>query len=488
MNMHYLDNGIAMLEMSEEFILHLASYSIFPEVEYGQYYLDIETYGRWEDYLPLSYFAKNVKNDVGNEYYSLDFLQFNIGFPSSAKTVIDGQNEVLDTINSEVRSFITFQYIENGSNLLDENFTTTVLADKNKVVYVDNYTGWETTKFEVVDNTIIYPPKSIDFNKLAIVYSVEFKNKGTTTKQINLRKLEISSQALNNNSFNPIGTRFGINIFPYKKSGLYYDYKNNNPVSIYKKSTPYLYLTKNSGIELKPVNDIKLERGIAIPVNSENAASYKINAVQLWLMYDYETFSDVPKQLFKIQYKNDTIIFYIVANSLQKNRAKIYARKQSTGEIYNGLAFYLNGKLVTEPVLTAREWNVIGITFSNSLNYNYFIGKITLNDNFVFNNISMYQASNLQEIESQITRPWFNVKTTGGLELDWQFWKNSYIWENVLIFSSKEAYSINPSDIYNTYMGSNKIIIDDSEGLVIDADKIRTYSNVSWSSSVQIPL
>jgi hypothetical protein len=323
---------------------------------------------------------------------------------------------------------------------------------------------------------------------LAIVYSVEFKNKGTTTKQINLRKLEISSQALNNNSFNPIGTRFGINIFPYKKSGLYYDYKNNNPVSIYKKSTPYLYLTRTSGIELKTVNNTEEERGIAIPVNSQNAANYKISAMQLWLMHDYETFSDVPKQLFKIEYKEDTIIFYIVANSLQKNRAKIYARKQSTGGIYNGLAFYLNGKLVTEPVLTVKEWNVLGITFLNSLSFNYFIGKTTLNDNFIFNNIGMYQSSSLQEIESQITRPWFNVKTTGGLDLDWQFWKNSYIWENVLVVSSKEAYSINPSDIYNTYMGSNKIIIDDLEGLVIDADKIRAYSNVSWLSSVQIPL
>jgi hypothetical protein len=125
---HYLSNGIAIKENSEGFMNHSYSYAIFPEIEYGQYYLDVETYGRWEDYLPLSYFAKNVKNDVGNEYYSLDFLQFNIGFPSSTKIIIDGQNEVLDTANSEVRSFITFQYIENGSNLLDENFTTTVLA------------------------------------------------------------------------------------------------------------------------------------------------------------------------------------------------------------------------------------------------------------------------------------------------------------------------------------------------------------------------
>jgi hypothetical protein len=486
--MHYLDNGIAMLEMSEEFMLHLASYTLFPEVEYGQYYLDIGTYGRWEDYMPLSYFAKNVKNDVGNEYYSLDFLQLNIGFPSPINTITEGELQVFDTLQSEVRSFITFQYIENGSNLLDENFTTTLSPTEDRIVDLDKYPNWETTKFEVVDNTLIYPSKNIDFNKLAIVYTIEFRNRGTQTKQINLKTLQLSSESLNNNSFNPIGTRFGINLFPYKKSGIYYDYKTNNPFSIYKGSTPYLYLTRNSGIELREVDGETLERGIAIPINSQNAINYKINAFQLWMMSDYNTFSDIPQEMFKIEDKEYTIIFYIVANSTQKNRAKIYARKKSTGQTYNGFAFYLNGKLVTEPVITAREWNVLGITFANSLNFNSYIGKLTINSSFVFNNIGTYQASSLQEIQSKITRPWFNVKTTGISELDWQYWQNSYNWQNVLIISSKEAYAISPSDIYNTYIGSNKIIIDDSEGMIVDAETIKVYSNASWLSVVQSPL
>ncbi len=36
---------------------------------------------------------------------------------------------------------------------------------------------------------------------------------------------------------------------------------------------------------------------------------------------------------------------------------------KNTGNTYNGLAFYLNGNLVNEPVITSREWNVLGITF-----------------------------------------------------------------------------------------------------------------------------
>jgi hypothetical protein len=488
MNMHYLNNGIAKINQIEEFMMHLASYTLFPEIEYGQYYLDIGTYGRWQDYMPLSYFAKNVKNDIGNEYYSLDFLQFNIGFPPSTNTINENNINFIDTANSEIKSFVTFQYIQNGSNLLDENFEIVALPTENKVIDLNNYVNWQNTKFEIVDNTIIYPPMNIDFNDLAIVYSVEFKNNGTLTKQINLKKLEICSQAFNNNSFNPIGTRFGVNLFPYKKSGVYYDYNTKNPFSIYKGSTPYLYLTKKSGIELKKIDESSVERGIAIPINSQTANNYKVNAFQLWLMSDYETFSDIPQELFKIEHKEDTIIFYLVANSIQKNRAKIYAKRKSTGKSYNGFAFYLNGKLVTEPTITAKEWNVIGLTFANSLNFNSYIGKLTLNGSFVFNNIATYQASSLQEIQSKIVRPWFNVKTTGLSELDWQFWSNSYIWEGVLIVSSKEAYAISPSDIYNTYVGINKIIIDDSEGMILDSEVMKIYTNTTWSSSVHTPV
>ena len=90
---------------------------------------------------------------------------------------------------------------------------------------------------------MIYPNKSVDFNSLAIVYSLEFNSRGILTKPILLNRLQLASEALNDNFSNPIGTRFGINLFPFKQSGIYYNYKAKNPFSIYKESTPYLYLT-----------------------------------------------------------------------------------------------------------------------------------------------------------------------------------------------------------------------------------------------------
>ena len=78
---------------------------------------------------------------------------------------------------------------------------------------------------------------------------------------------------LNDNSFNPVGTRFGTDLFPYKRSGLYYDYKSKNPFSIYKGSTPYLYLTRYSGIELRGQYDPAVDRGLVVPINSSTAVS-----------------------------------------------------------------------------------------------------------------------------------------------------------------------------------------------------------------------
>ena len=68
-------------------IAHLASYTLLPIEAYGKFFLDIGISGQWQDYLPLSYFAQFVTNDVGNEFYDLDFLQFNIGYPSPDKSL-----------------------------------------------------------------------------------------------------------------------------------------------------------------------------------------------------------------------------------------------------------------------------------------------------------------------------------------------------------------------------------------------------------------
>ena len=520
-------------ETSTELINHTASYTLLPTEAYDKFFLDIGVSGYWQDYLPLSYFAQFVTNDVGNEFYDLDFLQFNIGYPSPDKllesesivenwTYSDLKNEYknpvqktyeqlgnilytgwadyedmlqksakyyeYDTTSASIRSYLTFQYVADGANALQDSFTITETAKSNKIIDMDEHAQWANTKFEIIDNTLIYPTKTIDFNDLAVVFHLEFNLRNTLTKPIKLSRLEFASQALSENSFNPIGTRFGLNLFPYKRSGIYYDYKSKNPFSIYKGSTPYLYLDRKSGIQVRGEFDKQISRGIAVPINQELASNYRVSAAQLWMRYDEENFPLVPTELFEINYKNDKIKFYMVADSEKGNRARIYAKSQNTGLDFNGLSYFWNGSLVREPVITVKEWGVLGIAFSNALNLDLYLGGINLTGPMLFNNVGYYQANNLQQIQSTLVRPWLKVKTDGITNFNWQYWINNFTWQGVLVIGTSSLYGVNPDAVYKTYLGTNKIIIDDSEGMIFDADKIKIYTDTSWQTSVKVPV
>ena len=528
----YFSDGFAATTSGQNLIDFTASYTLLPTEAYDSYFLDIGVAGYWEDYLPLSYFGQFVQNDVGNTYYDLDFLQFNIGYPRPSELLeqastsawtyqqlkddfeypiqrtysqldnylftgwdnylqMQGQTEKYyeyDTEDASIRSFVTFQYVTDGANAPRSEFTTTRTAREGSIIDINDFNQWPVTKFEVVDNTLIYPAKNIDFNDLAIVYHLDFNIRGILRKPIRLRRLELASQAFNDNSFNPVGTRFGVDIFPYKKSGIYYDYKAKNPFSIYKGSTPYLYMTRTSGIQVRGDYDPLVNRGLAIPINSNLADDYRISALQMWLRYDDKQFPESPVELFEIKYRFDTIKFYFVADSETGDRAKIYALSLDTGQEYNGLSYYWNGALVREPVITRNEWGVLGIGFSNSLNFDLFLGGINLNGPFVFNNVAYYQANNLQQVQSTLTRPWQQVISYNGTNFNWQYWLNSSTWEGVLVIGSSELYGVDPTDVYKTYIGTNKIIFDDDEGLTIDADKLKIYADTVWTVRVGTPV
>jgi len=521
-------SGITEEENAIALFNHLSSYTLLPIENYDSYFLDIGVSGSWQDYLPLSYFAQFVTNDVGNQFYDLDFLQFNVGVPSptslienetvsawtyadlyqnyfqpTQQTYYQFDNQLLtgwnnyedanqeavktyeyDTTDSAVRCYLTFQYIEDGANLLDSDFTITQPVLRDSIIDVNEYENWETTKFEVVNNAIVYPSKTVDFNDLAIVYHLEFKVRGILHKPILLNRLQLASQAFNDNSFNPVGTRFGVDLFPYKRSGIYYDYKSKNPFTIYKGTTPYLYLTKDSGIQVRG-DILSLEdRGISLPINQALSSDYLVSAVQLWLRYSEDEFPPVPTELFEIIYKEDTFKFYIVADSDTGSRARVFAKSLSTGQIVDDFQYYWNGLEVREPVFTSKEWGVLGIFFSTALNFDEFLGSININGPVLFNNVAYYQANNLQQIQGTVTRPWLRVKTEDAINFTWSYWQTNKTWYETLVIGSSNLYGVSPGDIYRAYLGTNKIIFDDESGLSVDSDKMQIYQDVTWSTTV----
>lgn len=507
---------------------HNASVAITPKLYYSNFYLDIDTRGSWQDYIPLSYFGQYVTNETNDSIFELDFIQFNINYPAPSKfketETVDADGwtyeelfadysypqqrtyESLDnylytgyvdytdlmqksikkysynTDKSIVKSYITFQYLESGANASDGFFTNIESVPKNGTIQPGN--NWINTKYEVVDNVIIYPPKGVDFNKLAIIISIEFSIDGLSKKPVKIKNLQFASQAFNYNSTNNIGTRFGENLYPYTNTGYYFNYKYKNPFTIYKGSSPYLYLTRYSGLEMRGDYDPLINRGVAIPINPNKSADYEVMAMQSLVRFNGDFFPYAPVQIMQINSKNKIIKIYMIANHPTGKRAKLYAIDGNSGSLYDGLSFYLNGKIVKDPVLSINEWAMLGINFANILNFKSYSGSIMINGPIIFNSLSYYQTTSLQAIQNVNKRPWARVKFGIDDLLDWEYWNDYYLWQGVLVQSSLSYYGVNPSDLYKAYTGTNKIIVDDDRVFGIKGYEYNIFKDVSWQSQI----
>lgn len=523
--------GVAIID-EDLLIDHVASYTLLPDTVFDIYSLTISASAYWEDQLPLTYFAESVIDKRGDQYFDLDFIQFNIDYPIPSKTIAietdpeswtyadlsneygipvqrtytsldnylftgyndyeDLKNKVskdyrYDTDGAVVKTYVTFQYTELGANQTYFYFTKTERPSRDGVLIPGS--DWMTTKYEVVDNMIIYPPAGVDFNDLSIVTHIEINVKNSETNNVAIKKLSYASQALNESDASPIGTRFGTSIYPYTKTGIYYNFKNNNPFSIYTGSSPYLYLTKTSGIQLKGKYDPLVNRGLAIPVNESRAEGFKVIAMQMAVRFDGDYFPYAPTQIFEIESKDSYIKFYMVACDPTGRRAKVYAIDSKTGLVQNGIGFFWNGKVVKEPIITLQEWGFLGINFADSLNFSFFEGALRLTGPLLFNSISYYQSTNLQEVQKISERPWFRVKVLGAEPLNWRFWDiPSFNWNKVLVLSETSYYGVNPSDVYKSYTGTNKIVVDDDRPVSFGEYSYTVFTDVNWNQFVQDPV
>lgn len=530
---YYLNGGSVSEFSSDTLTDHIASYTLVPKNYFDDFALDIDVDAYWEDNIPLTYFAKYINDVKGNPYYDLDFIQFNLNYPAPSRYLEEettgswnygelqfeysdpvqrtyesldnylytgyldysdlqnraSKNYSYDTSDSMLRSYVSFQYTQAGANAPESFFSNIMSAPKNGIISPES--EWVNTKYEVVDNMILYPPKSADFEDLSIVVHLDFSVRGIIHNPIKIRSLQLASQALDGSTPKYIGTRFGNPIYPYKKTGVYYDYKSDNPYTIYKGSSPYLYLTRYSGVQVRGSFDPLVNRGLSIPINKEQSDDYNVMAMQLAVRFDEDFFPYAPTQIFEIQSKDSLIKFYMVANHPSGKRAKIYAINAQTGRLENNIAFYLNGNIVKEPTITIKEWAIIGISFASLLSFSNSVGSIQINGPLLVNLVSHYQSTNLQEVQNVTTRPWFKVKFSGPLTLDWNYWDSAYLWQGVLVLSTTSYYGVRPSDIYKSYVGTNKIIVDDYSStdtnpkiLSFGQYEYNLYTNAGWQSQV----
>jgi len=101
----------------------------------------------------------------------------------------------------------------------------------------------------------------------------------------------------------------------------------------------------------------------------------------------------------------------------------------------------------------------------------------------MFNNISVYQGTNTQIAQRFTFNTWQEIEDG----YNWQD-LDSGTWNNVLIKSSDVLFIVDPKQVYKSYIGTNKVIVDDeSVEFNLKTDSLRSYSDVSWQNYIITP-
>lgn len=447
--------------------------------------------------------------------------------------------------NSSLQSYITFQSVVSGANLPLSSFQYTKQLSQDRVIYADleNTDIFPErayqTKFVFTDNVIVYPPKSKPFEDYAMVVNFEIKQRSILKNPLKIKSFEITSKNLNyaNNSQdqrNYVGTKFGTKIYPEIDFLGTLDGKSTNPFFMYKTATPYIYTTKKSGVKVVNKSSITNptsvgEYKIAIPVNKNGSYNFNVGALTFFLLGDLpSTVDQIP--FVEIKYKGGTISL-ILNKTETETTIKAYMKPQYSfvdggnsetaswtdfwdcgysnslpnvfvnittaslnepiiPETYTeitGLSFYQNGKYVRNPSINNNEWNSIGISFPDALDFSeYSQGSISLFGGFTFNDISYYLSEGLGIKTDLNIRTWDNIlnEDYDGNPISpanvWSYWSGND-WQYVYILGQSTSYLSTPANIYEAYTGTNRYVIDDNYGMQLQQTQTSVLTDVSWS-------
>jgi hypothetical protein len=430
-----------------ELLERTATYTVGTKIAYDKMILDISTNSYWQDYVPLTKLSRTVNNLALPEpepVEELDFFQINIDYPEP-RAYSSGN---FDTSNSELKSYITFQRLDSGAIKTLSEFASTVPIGKNRTI--DASTPSETSKYEFVNGVVVYPPTlentGLDWDKWAAVFHIELNNSSSNLTPYQIRHFQVAAKTLEFEGKNPIGTRHGTNIYPYTYLNADYDYKTKNPHIIYKQATPYIYLTRHSGIRVCGDFDSEVDRGAFFEVGNATL-DININSMQMSILADIEEFA--PVKIFEIDSKNGKIPFYLTAFGSDGEKGIIYTDYTENLPIY-----YLNGKIVASPVIQLGEWNVLGLSFLNSINLSESIGKIKITSDILINNISVYGLDGENAAQKIFSITWDDIKAGT--------WNELGTWRYRNVSDYYKVYDNGMKEIYATYTGTNKISADTS--------------------------
>lgn len=410
----------------ESLMTFVGGFSVKPTNTFDVFDIDVSSIGYWSDIIPLKILSKEVEDE-----YIIDYIQLNIDFP-----------DFVTPANSIVRSYITFLNIDETDTM--QNIATDIAVPANGVIIP---TSWTTQRYEFVSGNIVKIPQagSLD-SELSVKIELEVKNIDIARNPLKIRRLEVSSRAFDTSEI--IGTRSGKNI---SVNGA------NSFARLYKRSSPYLYLSKNSGIKL--INSSNTYNGtsnIMIPINENYATNYFVTAIQFAFRSGFALTSSY--EIGKILVPGGGSYDITLANIANTSKANISIEAIPSTETIKRI----NGKNTS--VVNPYEWNMVTLAFDYPINFGntstLLEYGLKLTGNFSYDNISFYQVPDQKLSQKIIYDTWDEYDT----EALWSNLDTETTWEAVLIQEVIPGgnITIDADTVYLSYVGglrlSNDII------------------------------
>lgn len=445
----YFDNNGSMLidnNTISDLISYVGNYTLLFKKANSSMVMDIGSAGYWEDSIPMSSLGSYINNISGQPtYYDLDMIQFNIDIPSTSYLLNN-------LYNDNVSVYLTVQRYSDVGGISYSQYTNVVELNNNKYIDLDNSSiNLDNTKFKIMDGTVIFPPKSlIDFKDAYITIHIEVKSNGTSTEQISINNMSVASLAYDQATLYALNSPTGNKLYPFTRQGASYSTKTKNPFLFYKDSTPYLYLTGDSGISCLPYDVYDNEensnsyRGVSIPINQQKRENYQIHGIGMWVTYNKDkTFvGGTREKAFSIYSNDSNYIFYLEPEVediyyLNNRRAKLFAYKSEiSGEVQDeNIDLYQNGVL-TETFVYPMLWSFVTIIFNEPIVFNESIGQLEIYPGLLVNNISIFETSINNKVD----------------------------------------------DIFESHLGLSNIVAQDNSSLAINSDGLDLFTDVKWTT------
>lgn len=431
----------------ETFLDYVGNYTLLFRKANSSMIMDIGSVGYWENSIPLSSLGSYIKTREGKlDFYDLDAIQFNIDQPGN----LYAQGSLYtEGVQNDLDIYATIQRFEDVGSLNYTDFTVTKeIGTKRYVDFDDEDDNIDITKYRLVDGVVMFPPKSkVDFRDAYITLHMELRSNGIYSSPTKLQRMSLASLAFDQSDLYALNSPTGNKFYPFTRQASSYSNKIKNPFVIYKDSTPYLYLTADSGIYSIPYPELtgensNYERGLSVAINPGKRASYDIYGFHAWINYNKASTISTREKLFSI-YSNDKQINFYVEPEVAYRRGKLvpYLYEISGEEVDTNTKMYQNG-VELEPYLYPMSWSLISVTFDEPMSFDNTIGQLEFYPGVIFNNVALFENS----IEGRV------------------------------------------DDIFESHLGLSNVVAQDSSTLSLDSDGLDIFTNVTWSTFTGKPV